>query len=489
MPARKSLTLTFLMLLSFAFISCDMDVPVKEMVEARTLISKARLVLAEKYDPDNLTKAVEHLFDSHTMLVEKKSKQAKESAVKAANFAEMAIDASLPKAAEETLAEAKSTYEEAERLNAEAFAPEQFRRAGEAIKESEELAGAADLMGAFLKAREAVGVGAEAKEIAMSNIPKLNDTIAGMKKEIDEFSALKLTDKQKQSLADARSELDRAGALITEGNLKDAVALIQESEEALNEVKGVARILSAQERISNLRKEVEQLKKERGSEFAGEDLDLVSASLNEAEALLQQDKTEEALRKITDAETSLAVAKDKTVKGVATGRAESVERLLAEARKKDGEGKFKAELDRASVMVDDGKKLLASESYGESIAKFEEAELLINSLGIVRERDRLKGDGAISDLEGKRVYRVIYNRKKRDCLWRIAQKVYKNARLWPLIYMANRNQIKDPDLIFPGQRFVIPDVPERKGPRPDEKGGDPAIKEDDDATGGEGTTE
>lgn len=489
MASRKSLTLACVMLLSFTFVSCDMDVPLKEMVQARTMISKARLVLAEKYDPDNLTKAVEHLFDSHSMLVEKKAKQARESAIKAANFAEMAIQASLPKATGDTLAEAKSTYEEAEKMNAGEFAPDQFRRAGEAIKESEELVGADDLMNAFFKAREAVGVGTEAKEIAMSNIPKLNERIAGMKKEIDGLSSLKLTEKQKQTLAGARSGLDRAGALINEGNLKDAMALIQESEEALIGVRGAARVLSASERIANLRKEVAQLKKERGSEFAGEDLDLVSASLNEAEALLQQDKTEEALRKISDAETSLAVAKDKTLKGVATGRAESVERLLAEARKKDGEGKFKDELERAAVMVEDGKKLLAGESYGESIEKFEEAELLIYSLGIIRERDRLKGDGVVSDMEGKRVYRVIYNRKKRDCLWRIAHKVYKDARLWPLIYMANKDQIKDPDLIFPGQRFVIPDIPEKKGPRPDEKGGDPAIKEDDNSTGGEGATE
>ncbi|HOT19511.1 MAG TPA: LysM peptidoglycan-binding domain-containing protein, partial [Spirochaetota bacterium] len=51
-----------------------------------------------------------------------------------------------------------------------------------------------------------------------------------------------------------------------------------------------------------------------------------------------------------------------------------------------------------------------------------------------------------------------------DCLWRIAMKVYNNARLWPLIYIANKDQIKDPDLIFPGQRFVIPPMEKEKQP-------------------------
>lgn len=45
-----------------------------------------------------------------------------------------------------------------------------------------------------------------------------------------------------------------------------------------------------------------------------------------------------------------------------------------------------------------------------------------------------------------------------DCLWIIAGKVYNHPYYykWPLIYNANRDQIKDPDLIFPDQVFTIP---------------------------------
>lgn len=43
-----------------------------------------------------------------------------------------------------------------------------------------------------------------------------------------------------------------------------------------------------------------------------------------------------------------------------------------------------------------------------------------------------------------------------DCLWKIAQRFYGKGTLWPRIYDANRNQIKKPDLIYPGQVFVIP---------------------------------
>jgi len=45
-----------------------------------------------------------------------------------------------------------------------------------------------------------------------------------------------------------------------------------------------------------------------------------------------------------------------------------------------------------------------------------------------------------------------------ESLWRIASypEVYGNGTEWPLIYRANRDQIKDPDLIYPDQVFSIP---------------------------------
>jgi LysM repeat protein len=43
-----------------------------------------------------------------------------------------------------------------------------------------------------------------------------------------------------------------------------------------------------------------------------------------------------------------------------------------------------------------------------------------------------------------------------DCLWNIAIKYYGNGALWPRIFDANRDKIKDPHWIYPGQVFTIP---------------------------------
>ena len=56
--------------------------------------------------------------------------------------------------------------------------------------------------------------------------------------------------------------------------------------------------------------------------------------------------------------------------------------------------------------------------------------------------------------EGLTSYTVV----RGDSLWDIAsyRVIYGNPYQWPLIYKANTDQIKDADLIYPGQVFRIP---------------------------------
>jgi nucleoid-associated protein YgaU len=50
-----------------------------------------------------------------------------------------------------------------------------------------------------------------------------------------------------------------------------------------------------------------------------------------------------------------------------------------------------------------------------------------------------------------------YTVVKGDSLSKIAKRVYGKASLWRKIYEANQDQVKDPDLIFPGQILRIPE--------------------------------
>lgn len=49
-----------------------------------------------------------------------------------------------------------------------------------------------------------------------------------------------------------------------------------------------------------------------------------------------------------------------------------------------------------------------------------------------------------------------YSVKKGDTLWGIAKKYYGNGAKYPTIYNANKDKIKNPNLIYVGQVFTIP---------------------------------
>ena len=50
----------------------------------------------------------------------------------------------------------------------------------------------------------------------------------------------------------------------------------------------------------------------------------------------------------------------------------------------------------------------------------------------------------------------IYEVKSGDSLSKIAKKEYGDANAWRAIFEANKDLIKDPDKIFPGQKLKIP---------------------------------
>ncbi|WP_286964034.1 LysM peptidoglycan-binding domain-containing protein [Methylobacterium sp.] len=44
-----------------------------------------------------------------------------------------------------------------------------------------------------------------------------------------------------------------------------------------------------------------------------------------------------------------------------------------------------------------------------------------------------------------------------DNLWTISRRTYGEGERYTLIFDANQDQVRDPDLIYPGQVLVLPD--------------------------------
>jgi|GEM_PF-2615871 len=76
------------------------------------------------------------------------------------------------------------------------------------------------------------------------------------------------------------------------------------------------------------------------------------------------------------------------------------------------------------------------------------AEQVVQPLPEVSAKDEIVENKAIT----------VYTVRRGDCLWIISgyPQIYDTPWQWPIIYHANQEQIKDPDLIFPRQVFDIP---------------------------------
>ncbi len=55
---------------------------------------------------------------------------------------------------------------------------------------------------------------------------------------------------------------------------------------------------------------------------------------------------------------------------------------------------------------------------------------------------------------------------KGECLWFIAGDYYNDPFLWPVIYEANKDSIANPHWIYPGEVFLIPNVPAEQVSKP-----------------------
>jgi LysM repeat protein len=84
-------------------------------------------------------------------------------------------------------------------------------------------------------------------------------------------------------------------------------------------------------------------------------------------------------------------------------------------------------------------------------------------LVIVKQEIVEKKEEAVAKEPAKKdvALRTQYIVKKGDCLWWTAKykDVYNDSLMWSIIYEANKDKIKNPDLIYPGQKLNIP----RKG--------------------------
>ena len=116
--------------------------------------------------------------------------------------------------------------------------------------------------------------------------------------------------------------------------------------------------------------------------------------------------------------------------------------------------------DEAGSNLDQADTAFQNEEWAEVISASRD---VMSALEVVDPPQRVVQEEPAEEAELPRYYIVRLIPERRDSFWRIAEYdfVYGNPFMWKVLYEANRDVIQDPDnpdLIQPGQRFVIPSL-------------------------------
>jgi len=180
-----------------------------------------------------------------------------------------------------------------------------------------------------------------------------------------------------------------------------------------------------------------------------------------------QEREAKAKAQIAEVENEIASVKSQIA---------DVEKKLSDTEKeiyaliksdKDGVKEFSRSIDALSGQIGGLQRLSGEELYKrrDEVKGVEEklGELKANLISALPEiADKIaRVEGMLARLKDKmpKIAPPKYHTVVRgDCLWNIAKKkeYYNDPYMWPRIYRANKDKIKDPDLIYPDQVLTIP---------------------------------
>lgn len=113
---------------------------------------------------------------------------------------------------------------------------------------------------------------------------------------------------------------------------------------------------------------------------------------------------------------------------------------------------FGDQIEGLNIVFDDGTITISGQA--DSFATKQKAVLMAGNVkGVEAVNDMMTVK--IADPEPELKYYTI---EKGDSLSKIAKEVYGDYKKWTELFEANREVIKDPDLIYPGQTIRIPEL-------------------------------
>lgn len=386
------------MLLSLVVLACGDKIPITEMTQARSAISRAESVRAEKYAPKEFEEAKAKLLECHDLIVREEFSDAKEAAEQSGALAREAYDKSLPLLAKDTLDSAEKSLEDAEEAYAEKLAPEEYSGAKRDFDSAGTLFQEKQFYPSYKKALDADAEAKNARSVALGKKSALQESIDEVRHVLREAENYDAKTHAPEKYEQASSHLEAANTAYGAQELKKGYSEVAVAKINADEAYLIASEATAKSRL--------------------------------AQAGVAVEKAERV---------SFPAAKDDVV---------AAREYYSRAKTSLGEEKFKESIDSSDEAI-----RIATVAMGMKEAADENIALSGREEGDTEESG---GDQVSSESSDYTLYTVKYRRHSRDCLWRISGRFYRNPRLWRKIYDANKDRVSNPDFILPGWVLKIP---------------------------------
>ena len=419
------------MIVALTVLYCGDPIPVEEMGNAKFEITKAANVKADVLAKEKYEGARAALFEAHDLVSKNKLKEAKDKAIEAQSLALEAYNLAIPELAKQTKDEAAEMIKEADRAYAEELAAESFKNANDLMAAGDEKMTAAKHYEAFQSFENSREEAIKARNQAEAQTENLQRELTAVEDLIKEAITYGANESSPDKITEANESAKRAQEYLSNKYLKDAHNEIVKAKESATIASDIAKKdfaskkkIEAGAAVENAEKEMVNLK----SELEKGDLKSKLAKSDESQESLKN--TEETL---SAAQASL----------------NNAGKTLEEAKYSESVEHSKEAIRLAQLVKDQVPALLVLIKQG---TRSPVVSTQAGTTTVTTENRELA--------EGWKSYTVKLIPERRDCLWRIAEykNIYGDPFKWTRIYKANKGQIKNPDLIYPGQVFDIPPV-------------------------------
>lgn len=357
----------------------------------------------------------------------------------------------------EELVAAKSAISQAASIKAEQYATEEMNAATAKLYEAHDFMKNSETKNAVASAKEAKRLADEAYNKACPLVAK--DTIDIAKQSLAEAETAYADEIAASEYNEAQAYLEAAEQEYNNRNYKaaytKAIEADRKAKDARNVALGKKDILK--DAIDEVHLTLRRAKEYNAEEYAAENLRLAERSLATAEDAYADQKLKEGFSAVEVAKINADEAYSKSIKETASREIANSKALLQKALA--GGKSTTDEYAAAQESCDSAEAMYAEGRYKEAIDYAKEAALLSNIVISQKGgKDETVDKSSVDEDKDYFFYTVVYRARLKDCLWRIADKYYDNPRKWPLIYNANKDKIKNPDLIYPGWVLKVPKI-------------------------------